>query len=398
MCSNAVLERVALKHLIFLTTSYPRYEGDEASIFVARLAESLVSSADGLDVVVPLDASEPVKENRNGVSIHRFKYRFGSRPGLAFDAGLVANLRARPWQLWHLISLIFGLGRGARRLSRINSVIVANWILAAWAAGISYLIGGARFIYIVRGQEMRLLGGIVGRCLFGFPLKLASNVVCVSETFCRQLKSRFPHHAQKILFIPNGITVDVHAELPTADFRTDSPYLLMIGTVTAVKDLKRAIDLFRCGLSQKFNLVVIGRLNDRQYIREIEDLVEQNGLAKQVHLLGEVSPQQISSYLLGARSFISTSIHEGMPNALLEAMALGRVVIVSDISAHREVVKDNESGLVLSGDSIRDADRILRVLDDVSLQKKLGSAAIDVVKARSWASTAQKYIELFVQV
>ncbi len=385
-------------HLIFLTTSYPRFQSDEASIFVARLAESLVASGEKLDVLVPLDTTEPKQEIRNGVRINRFKYRFGTQPGLAFAAGLVANIRARPWQAWQLFSLVLGLSWRAWRIAQPHSVVVANWILAAWAAAIAYLLGGSKFVYIVRGQEMRLLGSAAGKLLFSFPLKLASHVVCVSQSFAEQLSARFPHYEGKISFIPNGITVNLDAEVPTGKAFLKEPYLLMIGTVTPVKDLKRAISLFNQGLSQKFNLVVIGRLNDRGYLGELENLIRLHGLSERVHFIGEVAPENISSYLKGAAGFLSTSIHEGMPNALLEAMALGRFVIVSDIAAHREVVKDGESGLILTGDLIKDVELIMRVVDDSFLLNKLGSAAVDAVKVRSWTSTAQQYVEVFTHL
>lgn len=385
-------------HLIFLTTSYPRYERDEASIFVARLAEALALRKDRIDVVVPLDTSEPVNECRNKVHIHRFKYRFGSRVGLAFDAGLVANLRARPWQFWQLLLLIFGLFRGAARLAQSESIVVANWILAAWAAALFNLLGGSRFIYIVRGQEMRLSGTIFGRILFYFPLNRASRIVCVSQAFADQLKGLFPRFSDKILFIPNGITVDSNAVMLSEDSGIKKPYLLMIGTVTPVKDLGRAIKLFAEGLSKKFHLVVIGRLRDKKYVQELESEVRRADLSDRVCFLGEVPPQNISGYLQGAAGFLATSIHEGMPNALLEAMALGKVVIVSDIAAHLEVVTDNESGMVLSGNAQNDASRIIEAFEDPAFQKKLGSAAMSRVKDRSWDNTASSYIEVFTHL
>jgi len=71
-------------------------------------------------------------------------------------------------------------------------------------------------------------------------------------------------------------------------------------------------------------------------IQEIERL----GLQKRVQLTGMVARDSVFDYFAHANLFISASRGEGLPVAVLEAMACRRPVILSDIPPHREIVKD----------------------------------------------------------
>jgi hypothetical protein len=60
--------------LCILTTSYPRFPGDDASIFVKRLTDALAKQLEDVQVIVPLDAAEPAMEEEGNVSVLRFRY------------------------------------------------------------------------------------------------------------------------------------------------------------------------------------------------------------------------------------------------------------------------------------------------------------------------------------
>ena len=74
--------------------------------------------------------------------------------------------------------------------------------------------------------------------------------------------------------------------------------------------------------------------------------------------------------------FVLPSLWEGLPLALLEAAALGRPIVASDIDGVREVVRDGETALLVPpGDPARLADAVVRLLEDGDLAAKLGARA-----------------------
>ena len=83
-------------------------------------------------------------------------------------------------------------------------------------------------------------------------------------------------------------------------------------------------------------LLVAGRLGDMS--RELERLRDRPGLRGQVHLLGH--PDDVPEILAAADLFVFPSLYEGLPGAVIEAMALGLPVIASRIEPVREIVEE----------------------------------------------------------
>lgn len=83
--------------------------------------------------------------------------------------------------------------------------------------------------------------------------------------------------------------------------------------------------------------------------------------------------------------FVFPSIWEGMPNALLDAMASGMPIIATPVGGISEVIKDGESGIFVSpGDVSGLADAILRLKNDASLCKVLGNNATKAISDKKF--------------
>ena len=108
---------------------------------------------------------------------------------------------------------------------------------------------------------------------------------------------------------------------------------------------------------------------------------EELKLSDKVKFMGYVSdmPEQLEK----ASAFVLSSNYEGMPNALMEAMALGLPCISTDCPAGgpKFLIKDGENGLLVPvGDSKKAAEALRRVLSDESLAKTLGESARELTK------------------
>ena len=135
------------------------------------------------------------------------------------------------------------------------------------------------------------------------------------------------------------------------------------------------------GAAQDWTLTLVG---DRPERAALEQQVQQAGLEEKVHFLGFRSDPQ--TFLLKAGVFVLPSRFEGMPNALLEAMAMGLAVVVTDASpGPLEVVEDGVSGLVVpSDDPFALAEALDRLAVDPALRESLGAAARDTLRELDW--------------
>ena len=135
------------------------------------------------------------------------------------------------------------------------------------------------------------------------------------------------------------------------------------------------------GAARDWTLTLVGDGPEREALAR---QVQQAGLQEQVHFLGFRSDPQ--KFLLQAGVFVLPSRFEGMPNALLEAMASGLAVVVTDASpGPLEVVVNGVSGVVVpSEDPSALADALDRLAADPRLRERLGAEARDTLRQSDW--------------
>ena len=135
------------------------------------------------------------------------------------------------------------------------------------------------------------------------------------------------------------------------------------------------------GAARYWTLTLVGDGPEREALARQG---QQAGLQEQVHFLGFRSDPQ--KFLLQAGVFVLPSRFEGMPNALLEAMASGLAVVVTDASpGPLEVVVNGVSGVVVpSEDPSALADALDRLAADPRLRERLGAEARGTLRQSDW--------------
>ena len=110
--------------------------------------------------------------------------------------------------------------------------------------------------------------------------------------------------------------------------------------------------------------------------KTLEDHISGLGLSERVFLPGQVS--NVTGILSGAAVFVLSSKYEGLPNALMEAMAVGLPVISTDCpcGGPRSLIDDRDDGLLVGCDDTAGmAEALSKVLSDGALSEKLGDGA-----------------------
>lgn len=176
--------------------------------------------------------------------------------------------------------------------------------------------------------------------------------------------------AHKTVAIPNGIDL---ARFPAPPAEREAG-LVMSARFARQKDHATLIDAMALlasthGLRPSLRLAGLGPHLDR-----VREQVKALGLEGQVSFLGHHAdmPGLLASHGL----FVLATHYEGMPLALVEAMASGCACIASDVIGVRGVIEDGVTGLLVpEGDAPALADAIARLLHDTALTARLGAAA-----------------------
>jgi glycosyltransferase involved in cell wall biosynthesis len=204
----------------------------------------------------------------------------------------------------------------------------------------------------------------------------------------------------RLCFIPNGIDAD-RWSVPDRAGRSGAPVVACVGRFTAVKrqeDLVAAAALLRDqGVEVRLRLAGDGPL-----LQAVGAQVAALGLEDRVTLHGTLEPPAVAQLLAEADIACMPSSQEGMPGAVMEAMASGLPVVGTAVNGIAELVCDGETGLLVAPkDPPALAAALARLATDAPLRHRMGAAGrrriVDELSLeRMVEATTQLYRELAV--
>lgn len=220
-----------------------------------------------------------------------------------------------------------------------------------------------------------------------------ASAVVANSAGLRQLAQAFDPRFE-IPVIPNGIDLEAF-RVTGRDW--SFPRLLSAGRVVHQKGLDLALRALGGLKDLDWEWQIAG---DGPQMPLLQSLAEELGIRERVHFLGWQSRQQLRQCYEQANLFVFPSRHEGMPNALLEAMASGLPAVGSCVAGNEELVIDGETGLLVPSEDVDALRAALRkLLRDPALRQQMGRASRQHVEANySWESTAQQYALLLEKV
>ncbi len=190
----------------------------------------------------------------------------------------------------------------------------------------------------------------------------------------------------RVVVVPNGVDTDrVDRALDRAWFvptgrRSPGSRVVSVGRLIPRKDPLTVLRAFALASEAEDALTFVGAgpLAD-----EVMQEASRLGISRRVEVTGTVAREDVYRHLAAADLFVSASTNEGLPVAVLEAMACGRPMILSDIGPHREVTEDLGVPLVAPGDVARFADALgwMRALPK-GVRVDMGARGRDLVEAR----------------
>jgi glycosyltransferase involved in cell wall biosynthesis len=127
-------------------------------------------------------------------------------------------------------------------------------------------------------------------------------------------------------------------------------------------------------------------------------LTRQLGLTERVIWLG--SHDDVEGWLAAMDIFVHTADFEGMPNAVMEAMAMGLPVVASNVDGNRELIRNGVTGfLIPAGDARGFAEQIQQLIDDPDRRREIGERAHREMRERfSMGRMIRSYDQLFISL
>jgi colanic acid/amylovoran biosynthesis glycosyltransferase len=392
----------------YLINQYPMI----STTFIRR--EILALERQGIEVqrmaLRGWDAKVVDKEDEREQMLTRYVLQDGIRP-LVWAALRV--LVTAPRHFLSGLRLAISMGRRSDRPIPYHLIYLAEacrilpWLKSSGAAHVHthfgtngaevamlvHVLGGPPYSFTVHGpiefDKPQLLG-------IDVKVRRAAFVVAITS-FARSQLYRWVDHAHwpKVKVIHCGLEPAFFAELSSPS--STLPRLVCVGRLSAEKGqlllIEAAARLAAKGIY--FELVLVG---GGEMYAELEALIIKLALGKQIRLTGSITTEQLREEILLSRALVLASFAEGLPMVIMEAMALRRPVLSTDIAGIPELIKPGKNGWLIPAGSI---DALVMAMEDVLSRsneevKLMGESAFDcVLRRHSVDIQAEKLIELF---
>lgn len=218
--------------------------------------------------------------------------------------------------------------------------------------------------------------------------QLAHVVTVVSSQNKKDLVQWLRIAENKIHFIPNGVdpkrfSPHVKSILPQGiTLPLSSKIIMYLGVFRTLKRIPLLIDAFK-KIHQKFpqtRLVLVGGHQKAQSL--LKPLITRKGLEDKIYFVGQINPEEVPRFLALADIFVNPSAQEGMPLAVLEAMAMEKIVIVSSVGGHLDIIKNGKNGFLFPKDNVATlVNLLIRTLSNENLGFKIGTSARKTILA-----------------
>jgi glycosyltransferase involved in cell wall biosynthesis len=297
-------------------------------------------------------------------------------PVEAFSMDYANGLRAI-WQVMQIIQ--------KRKVDILNTHTDRD----SWIGSAAALLSKRRPIVLKTNHlGAPVMKGLMSRLLYE---RISDRVITMGETVKKHFISEHHIQPERVVSIPTGVVLNrfdpnrydletIEEELGYAN----GPRIVMTGVFTDGKEsqdsVAAATEIIKAVPAARFYIVGTGLPAD---VRRLREVIAQYKLQNEVFILGYREDLPLILSAMDLLVHCSYANNEGLPQAVLQALAMEKPVVATKVGAISEAVFDGVTGyLVHPGDVQSLADRVMDLLRDDLKRKAFGQAGRRIVKER----------------
>jgi len=318
----------------------------------------------------------------------------------AIDAGYTASNR---WECFlqavHLVSLLRrNEQRTGKRIDHLHAHFAHDPALIAYLV---HRLAGIPFSFTAHARDLYQ----VPEKVLTDRIQRARSVITCCRANLEYLNRIAPSQESKFSLVYHGVNLTDFQSVQDsgASSASRAPLILSVGRLVEKKgfqDLLEALLLVK-NRGQRFECVIYG---DGPLCQQLQEWIEAHGMADEILLKGDRTQQELISVYQNATLFILIPVQtedgdrDGIPNVLLEAMAVGLPVITTAVAGIPELVDNNQNGLLYQSHDVEGiSSGIIELLHNPEKRRQFGSAASKKVKEQfDVAQAAQRLKTLFI--
>lgn len=303
------------------------------------------------------------------------------------------------WRKFEVINWMIGASKVYSRLLKENTYDLAHCFFA-FPSGWFCWKSRKKLPYIISlrgsdvpgyndtlGVEYFLLSGLFRRIWNN-----ASSVTANSQGLAAMAKKFMPSLAIDV--IPNGVDIDAYRQKPSDFMSGGKLRLLTVGRLVRRKQIDCIINSLPLLLAKGID-VRLDIAGDGVLACELKSLAQSIGVSQRVNFMGVVEKKDMPEVYASSDVFIMCSRHEGMSNAMLEAMAAALPIITAPCEGVEELIDGN--GIILDECPLERsiANAVERLAFNHSLAALMAEKSRQIAMRFSWRSVALAYIKKY---
>ncbi len=249
------------------------------------------------------------------------------------------------------------------RSERPDIIYTLTAVPNIWGRLFSYIVGVPVIVSSWRGRKEQQFESLLWHA--------SNRVVCNAQALKEFVMKRHSVAEERAEVVPNGVDTDFFT--PDESLRADAPTILYLGRMVRIKDPMTALKAFRI-LSQRIpeaRMLMIGNGYLQSYLKAYAD---EHGISDRVTV--RPGTTDVRPYLRKAWMLALSSVSEGLPNVILEAMSCGLPVVATDVGGNPEVVTEGVTGfLAPASDPEKMADAMEKIIRNERLRLSMAQKA-----------------------
>jgi len=376
--------------VLFICQGYAPYYGGAENALTATAEEAAKDSSLDIHVLTSdIGGRLPSFEKLNGVSVHR------------------VSATKKEWSCHTVKELLSFYFAASKQINALQKEIKPDFVFAHFTmpAGIVarkwFLKYNVPYAVVLHGSDVP--GYQPDRFkLIHIPMQIVAKMVWKKAKSVVAVGQPLKELAQKtwngnISVIPNGVDLNTFLPLKDKTITTETTPIKFAVTAQLIprKGIQYLIEALSLLSDEQKKDIEINVYGTGPYKEELDNMVSDNGVENQIFFRGLIPKEDMCETLQGNDMFFMSSLQEGLPLSLLEAMACGLPAIVTKVGDIESVFKDKEDGLLInpgSSEEIRVA--IEYILNNRTLINEMRKSVLEKSQAYSWDKIWKRFKEI----